>query len=65
MKIVAIIIIIISLIIAVKIVNSVYDLMMRALGADFMFFSTKIKVLWYFIGTMALAGIIGKIFGIV
>ena len=59
-----IVICIISLIIAIVIVNKAQQLYMNLIGADFMFFSGKKKILAIFIVFLFVAGFILKIFGL-
>lgn len=68
MNVVAVIVFIISLIIGVKIVNSMYQMYMKMIGADYMSFNTGKKVVAIFIVTMFVMGGIIKflsVFGIV
>ena len=61
---VGIIIVIISLIIASMIVNKVYQLFMKLLGADFMFFSRKTKLVAIFIVWLIISGAFLRLFRI-
>ena len=61
---VGIIIVIISLIIASMIVNKVYQLFMKLLGADFMFFSRKTKLVAILIVWLIISGAFLRLFRI-
>lgn len=59
-----IIILAVSVVLAVILVNSVYKLFMRVIGANIMFFSVKAKIFWYFVVTMLLTALLGSVFGL-
>lgn len=64
MKIIGTIILIISLVIAIPLVNAEQRLFMKVIGIDGMFFSVKKKVIAIIIVWLIIAGFGLKIFGI-
>lgn len=58
------IILIISLILAIVIVNKTQQVYMKIIGAEFMFFNTKKKLIAICIVCLVIASIICKVFGI-
>ena len=56
-------ILVVSLILAVIVVNAGQQLLMSILGADTMFFSIKTKLVLIIEAAIFIAGFIGKLFG--
>ncbi len=56
-------ILVVSLILAVIVVNAGQQLLMSILGADTMFFSIKTKLVLIIVAAIFIAGFIGKLFG--
>lgn len=64
MEVVGIVIFVIAFVASVKIVNASYQLFMRLLGADAMFFSAKTKLIAIVIVWLMISGLGLKLFGI-
>jgi len=65
MEVMAWVVIIVSLIVAIVIVNGAQRLFMKMMGADVMFFKMKTKMAAIFIIFVIVAGLLAMLFGIV